>query len=343
MAKHYQGAFSKRFDGREEAIIDPALPIIDAHHHLYDRPNLRYLLDEYLSDAGAGHNIVGSVYIETKAMARSTGPDHLRPIGEIEFANGVGAMAASGRYGPCRACAAIVGYAELSAGDAVAELLDRAMATAPDRFRGVREMAFHHPSEALKQNMALCRPGILTSDGFQRGFRHLGPRGLSFDASIFHNQLPELRALADRFPDTLIILNHIGLAVCTGLAPDAREEVLDAWRSDLFEIARRPNIVCKIGGLGVPVWGFGFERRPDPVGYLELSAVWRPYVETAIEVFGVDRCMMESDYPSEGIACGYVPQWNALKDIVRSYSASEKSALFHDVAAKAYRIDLEAS
>jgi predicted TIM-barrel fold metal-dependent hydrolase len=339
MAQYFQRGMSKRFEGRDEPILDAGIPIIDAHHHLYDRANLRYLLEDYLEDADAGHDIVGTVYIETGAMSRTWGPQHLRPVGEVEFANGIGAMAASGRYGARRVCAAIVGHADLSAGDVVAELLDQALSIAPDRFRGVRQMVFHHPSEALARDLPLYPPGIMAADGFRRGFRHLAARRLSFDASIFHNQLPGLSALADAFPDTTIVLNHLGMAVGLGAGPAARAQIFHTWRCDLADLARRPNVVCKIGGLGVPVWGFGFEERPDAIGGAELAGVWRPYVEVAIAAFGVDRCLMESDYPSEGLACGFVPLWNALKSTVAGCTREEKTSLFHDVAARVYRID----
>lgn len=329
---------TKRDEGRDEPVIDPDLPVIDAHHHLFDRPSIRYFLEEYLADAGAGHNIVASVYVETRAMARPDGPEVLRPIGEVEFADGMAAMSASGGYGPCRVAAAIVGYADLSAGDCVAELLDRALAVAPDRFRGVRQMTMDYPDEAADRFMAYRPPrGILHRPGFQQGFRQLAPRGLSFDAAVFHHQLPDLAQLAGAHPDTTIVLNHLGMAMGMGLDEGGRAEVFRNWREGLRELARRGNVFCKIGGLGLPFWGFGFETRPDPIGYLELASAWRPYVETAIEEFGADRCMMESNYPPDARSCGFVPLWNALKYIVKGASDEERAALFHDTAARVYR------
>lgn len=333
---------SKRLEGRTEPIIDADVSVIDAHHHLFNRPNLRYLLEDFLEDAGAGHRIIGSVYIETQAMARLQGPQHLRAIGEIEFANGMGAMSSSGLYGACRVCAAIVGYAEISSGDSVAELLDHAMSAAPDRFRGVRQMTFSHPSPELSRMLSVrYAPGIIASESFRQGFRHVASRGLTFDATVFHNQLPEVAALAADFPDTTIVLNHIGMAMGLGRDSAGRQEVFNEWRAQLRELARHSNVACKIGGLGMPFWGFGFEKRPDPIGYLELADAWRPYVETAIDAFGTSRCLMESNFPLEGVSCGYVPLWNALKHTVRGCSAAEKASLFHDVAARVYRIDLE--
>ena len=332
---------NKRLDGRDETVIDPDLPIIDAHHHLFDRPALRYLLDDYLDDARAGHNIVASVYVETQAFERADGPEVLRPLGEVEFANGMAAMSASGRYGVSRVCAAIVGYADLRRGDAIAELLDRALEAAPERFRGVRQVTVEHPSDEPFRLMTHRPPaGILKHPGFGQGFRHLAPRGLSFDVAIFHHQLPELTDLADAFPETTIVLNHMGTLMALGLSERDKADAFRVWRSALHEFARRPNVVCKVGGLGMPFWGFGFEARPDPIGSAELASAWKPYVDTALEAFGVERSMMQSNFPPDGRSCGFVPSWNALKTIVHGCSAAEKAALFHGTAARVYRIQL---
>lgn len=329
--------------GRDEPILEPDLPIIDAHHHLVDRPGLRYMIDDYLADTRAGHRIVASVYVETLTFARTDGPAVLRPLGEIEFANGIGAMCDSGRYG-CRACAAIVGHADLRLGDQVAELLDRAMERAPDRFRGVRQVIIEDRSEAPYRFIPTRPPsGVMKSPGFRPAFAHLAKRGLTFDAAVFHHQLPEVIQLADAFPDTTIVLNHCGHAMAMDLDEAARQQVFLDYRRLMAEAGRRPNIHCKVGGLGMPFWGFRFEERKDPIGYRELAAAWRPYVETTIEAFGANRCLMESNYPSDGRSAGFVPLWNALKHIVRSASADEKAALFHGTAAKVYRIRQQAA
>jgi L-fuconolactonase len=330
----------KRLEGRDEPIIDPRLQIIDAHHHLFDRPNLRYLLEDYLADAGAGHDIVASVYIETQAFARASGPPLMRPLGEIEFANGVAAMCDSGVYGPRRVCAAIVGYADMRNGDDVAQFLDRALDIAPNRFRGVRQITIEHPSEEPFRFMT-HRPavGVLSSPGFKPAFQHLATRELSFDAAIFHQQLPQIAQLADEFSHTSIVLNHIGIPCMMGVDAHVRADLFQNWRRLLRDLAQRPNVSCKIGGLGLPFWGFGFDTRADPVGYQELAEAWRPYVETSIDLFGVERCMMESNFPPDARSCGFVPLWNALKHIVRGLSAPEKAAVFRDTAARIYRID----
>lgn len=284
--------------GRDEPILEPDLPIIDSHHHLFDRPQLRYMLDDYLDDARAGHRIVASVYLETQAFARTDGPEVLRPLGEVEFANGVGAMCASGTYGDCRVAAAIVGYADLRLGDPVAELLDRSLEVAPERFRGVRQVTIEDPSDAPYRFITHRPPsGVMKSPGFRPGFAQLVKRGLTFDTAMFHHQLQDLIDLADAFPEATIILNHCGHAMAMDMDEPARAAVFRKYREMIVEVARRPNIYCKIGGLGMPFWGFRFEERQDVIGYLELASTWRPHVETCIEAFGAERCMMESNYP----------------------------------------------
>ncbi|MCB1396642.1 MAG: amidohydrolase family protein [Rhodobacteraceae bacterium] len=328
---------ARRGDGQGEAIIDPDLPIVDAHHHLYDFPHYRYLLDDYLADCGSGHRFVASVYAEIQAFPRPNGPEALRHLGEVEFANGIGAMCASGQYGP-RVAAAIIGHADLRRGRAVGEFLDRAMEIAPDRFRGIRQIAIEHPDEEIYRYITHRPPkGVLRDPGFRDGFAELARRGLVFDAAVFHNQLPEIRALALAFPDAPIVLNHLGIAVGIQSGPAA---VFDDWRQGLRDLAQCRNVLCKIGGFGLPFWGFGFDQRSEGAGSAELAAVWRPYVEVALEAFGPDRCMMESNYPVDSRSAGFVPVWNALKLCMAGWSEAEKRAAFCTTATRVYGVDL---
>jgi predicted TIM-barrel fold metal-dependent hydrolase len=332
---------AKRLEGRDEPILDPDIPIIDAHHHLFDRHELRYLLDEYLSDAKAGHNIVASVYVETVAFARPSGPEVLRPLGEIEFANGIGAMAASGRYGDCHVCAGIVGFADMRSGDDVAKLLDASIAAAPDRFRGVRQVSIEHPSEApFTYMMNRPKPGVMSSPGFPKAMKHLADRGLSFDACVFHHQLGDIAVLADQFPHTTIVLDHLGFPIGLDLDVEGKKRVFEEWRMLVADVAKRQNVVCKLGGLGMPWCGFALERRTDPIGYMELADIYRPFIDVAVQVFGVSRCMFESNVPPDGRSYGFVPYWNAMKQITRDYSGDEKAALFHRTAAETYNLKI---
>lgn len=332
---------AKRLDGRDEPILEPDLPIIDTHHHLFLRPYVRYLFDDYLDDINAGHNVVASIYMDAQSMVRIEGPELFRPLGEVEFANGTAAMSASGVFGRRRIAAAIVCSAPVSAGDAVADYLDRAIALAPGRLRGVRQIAMTTENPIIKPTLRYkVAAGALVSDSFRQGMRQVHARGLSFETSIFHSQLGDLAELADGFPNTTIIVSHLGMAEGLGQNEAGRQEVFVAWRSAMRNLALRPNVICKVGGLGTPYWGFGFDKRTDPVGSLELAEAWRPYVEEAVAAFGANRCMAESNFPVDGVSCGYVPLWNALKHIMRNHTPEEKAALFHGTAARVYRVEI---
>ena len=333
---------SRRLEGRDEKIVEPDLPIIDAHHHLYEKPGLRYMPEEYAEDAQAGHNIVASVLVEGGAFFRQSGPEVLRPLGEVEFANGVGAMADGGKYGGLRICAAIVGYADLRLGDSVGWLLDRAMAAAPDRFRGIRQITMDYPTDAPFRFFLSGRPpaGVMQDPNFDNGFSQLAQRGLVYDATGFHVQLPDLAALADRYPYTQIVLNNLGTAVALDMNAKEKQAVFAEWKAKLAEAAKRPNLLCKVSGLGMPFWGFDLHEQEGEISSAELAELWRPYVETAIEHFGADRCLAGSNYPPDSRSAGFVPLWNALKLTVAGCSSSEKHALFAGTAARVYRISL---
>ena len=332
----------RRNELRDEPILDPDLPIIDAHHHLITRP-VTYMAGEYLADVTAGHDIRASVYVETRAFERTTGPEALRPLGEVEFANGIGAMTATGAFGACHVAAGIVGFADMRLGADIAPLLDRCLATAPERFRGVRQVLLEFDESREFPTVIGSRPpsGVMESDGFLPALKELEKRGLSFDVAVFHYDLPKLCRMADAMPGMSFVLNHAGIAAGFQQTPEERAATFRDWRRELRGGARRHNVLCKIGGLGMPHWGFDYSGHEGPVGHLTLAANWAPYVETAIECFGAGRCMMESNFPPDGRSSGYVPLWNALKHITRNAGADERAALFHGTARRVYRLDVD--
>lgn len=333
--------FPKCDEGGTEQIVDPALPIVDAHHHLFDRPALRYMFEDYQAHAGLGHNIIGSVYIETQAMARADGPEVMKAMGEVEFASGVAALGASGQYGPRRVAAAMVGFADMTLGAGIAPFLDRALAAAPERFRGVRQIALAHPEPEVLRYLTHKPPAdLLGSAEFSKALAELGKRGLRFDATVLHPQLPQLAAIADAHPDVPFVLDHMGLATARARTAEARAEVFADWRDGIRALAERPNVTCKIGGLGTSYWGFDFYLSDEPVTSQVLADAWKPYVETVIDAFGFDRCMAESNFPNDGRSAGFVPLWNALKLCVAGASGPEKAALFHGTAIRVYDIEL---
>lgn len=333
---------TKRLEGNDEEILEPDLPILDSHYHLFDLPGNRYMLDEYLADVNTGHNIIGSIYCETQAFSYKDGPEHMRPLGEVEFANGVAAMAASGHYGKCLVNHGIVGHANLTLGSIVGELLDRCMEVAPDRYRGIRHVAVEPPDDRAYKFIMTFRPprGVLETPGFPDGLKELEKRGLIFDAAIWHPTMPRLIELIDQFPNLQFVLNHMACAVGVDMSEQEKKDLFAYWSTNIKKIAERPNVVCKTGGLGMPFWGFGFEEREDVVGSPELAEAWRPFFETAVEAFGPKRCMMESNFPPDGRSSGFVPTWNAYKILTKDYTADEKAALYSQTAAQTYRLSI---
>ena len=325
-----------------EAIIEPELPIIDPHHHLWDRHGQTYLLQEFLAVAQSGHNIVGSVFVECGAFYRKTGPEMMQRLGEVEFANGVAAIAASQMYGKTQVCAGIVGSADLTFGSEIGELLDAQIASAGGRFKGIRLITKWDADEQLNNGRYLIPPKLMSDSDFRKGFAELGPRNLSFDTMIYHHQIPEVIDLARSFPDTTIILNHIGgLIAKTGTYLAKEKEATDTWRASMHELAKCPNVYVKLGGLGMSYLGFGFEKLSKPADSTQLAAAWGPLFDDCIEAFGAQRCMFESNFPPDRASVDYHVIWNAFKRVAAKYSAADKQALFFGTAAKAYRMKLD--
>lgn len=321
-----------------EPALLPELPIVDPHHHLWDRPGGRYLLDDLLADLDTGHRVEATVFLECRSMWRAAGPAEMRPIGETEFVAGVAAMSASGRYGTAVICEGIVGHADLRLGERVRPVLEAHIERGGGRFRGIRHITASDASPAIVTTAFVPPPGLLGDPAFRAGFAQLAPLGLSFDAWLYQTQLPELTALADAFPDTAVVLDHLGGALGIGPYAGRRDEMFAQWSRDLRELARRPNVMVKLGGLGMRICGFGFADRPMPPTSEQLAAAWAPYVELGIEAFGVGRCMFESNFPVDKGSCSYGVLWNAFKRIAGKYSHDERQALFSRTARHVYRL-----
>ncbi len=320
-----------------EEILEPELPICDPHHHLWDHPGRRYLLDELLADTGSGHNVVATVFVECMSMYRADGPEAMRPVGETEFVNGVAAMSASGSYGSTLVAAGIVSFADLTLGDRVGAVLDAHMAASP-RFRSIRHAAGWDASDRVRNSHTNPPPGLLGDEWFRRGFAELGRRGLHFDAWLYHPQIPELTKLAKAFPDTTIVLDHFGGPLGIGPYEGRRAEIFDYWKGAIRDLAQCPNVVAKLGGLVMPLNGFGFHRRERPATSSELVQATRDWYLHAIDCFGPDRSMFESNFPVDKASCSYHVLWNAFKRLTAGFGAGDKAALFHDTAARVYRL-----
>jgi predicted TIM-barrel fold metal-dependent hydrolase len=325
---------------RLEDIIDPKRPIVDPHHHLWDRGGQRYLIEEVTDDIASGHNIVATVYVDCRSMYHAHGPEAFRPVGEVEFANGVAAMSASAGYGPAAVCAGIVGHVDLLLGDDARPVLEAEIAAGGGRFQGIRHSSVWD-ADAEAAGIYATRPkGLLLDKTFRKGFACLAPLGLSFDAWLFHPQIGELADLARRFPDTKIVLDHCGGPVGIGSYAGRREEIFPVWKASLREIAKCPNVVVKLGGLAMKLFGGDFHERPMPPSSEDAAAAWRPTIETCIAAFGPERSMFESNFPPDKGQCSYQVIFNAFKRIAAPFSETEKTALFSRTATDFYRLNL---
>lgn len=323
-------------EAADEMSLEPELPICDAHHHLWERPPRDYLLGELLQDLHSGHNVVSTVAIECRYGYRKDGPEELRPVGETEFLESIAQhVAADGAIKP-RVAAAIVGHANLTLGDQAAAVLEAHRAASPARFRGIRHSTIWDGSSALRSD---APPGLLADGNFRRGFAWLGKFDLSFDAWLYHPQLPELAALAQAFPDVTIILNHIAAPLGVGPYAGKRQEVFQIWSRGIAALTSCPNVLVKLGGVGSLRSGYDWHERAVKPSSAELATALGPYFEWCIEKLGLSRCMFESNFPVEKLSTSYVNLWNSFKRMTEKYSASERAALFHDTAARAYRIE----
>ena len=319
----------------DEAPLEPGLPICDPHHHLWRRPDNPYLLDDFLRDASGGHRIVSSVAVECGAMYRETGPPELRPVGETEFLEGI-AVESSRTDSGTTVAAAIVAYADLALGDGVAAVLEAHLEASPGRLRGIRYSTMWDASDSFR---SVPRPGLLRNTAVRKGFARLQPLGLSFDAWLYHPQLSELVELARDFPETSIILDHIGGPLGLGPYEGRRDEVFRAWSADMAALSSCPNVVLKLGGVGSLRSGYDWHTREPRPGSAELAEAMRPCFEFCIEKFGAGRCMFESNFPVDRVSYSYVSVWNAFKIITRGCSEADRNTLFHDTAARVYRLD----
>lgn len=341
-----------------EAILEPDLPIIDPHHHLWDlRPLMAafpeprhafieavartpyYTFDELHADAASGHNVVATVFMECGAFYRAGADEAMKTVGEVEFVNGIAAQAASGLYGNYRACAGIIGHADLRLGGGAGRVLDALHAAAPDRFRGIRHQGAWDADPDVLGAPFHAPEGLYRDAQFREGFAELGKRGLSFDAWVLEPQLGDVIDLARAFPDQPIVLDHCGTPLNIASYGGTLDARFAPWRDAIHELARCENVSVKLGGLAMAFCGMPDHGPESGVPSEQLAAMWRPYIETCIDAFGPTRAMFESNYPVDKWGASYAVLWNAFKRITQSASADEKRALYSGTAARVYKLD----
>lgn len=340
-----------------EEILEPDLPIIDPHHHLWDRRPLmgslteplhpfiasvaltpHYTFEEFHAEVSCGHNVVGTVFLECGAFYRAGASDALKVIGEVEYVNGVAAQSASGLYGDARLCHAIIGHADLRLGDGARPVLEALMAASP-RFKGIRHAAAWDADADVLGRPFGHPPGLYLDATFRAGFKHLGELGLTFDAWLLEPQLDDFLSLARAFPDQPMVLDHCGTPLGIASYHGKLHERFDTWRAKIGEIATCPNVSIKLGGLAMAFCGLPDRGPAAGLSSEVLAAMWRPYIDTCIEAFGPQRAMFESNYPVDKWGASYAVLWNAFKRLTHGAGAEEKRALFAGTAARFYGIE----
>ena len=341
-----------------ETILEPGLPIIDPHHHLWDlRPLLPalaevdhpfiqtlrcapyYNFDGLLNDTRTGHNIIGTVFMECGAFYDARRPTELKVVGEVEYVNGVAAQGASGLYGQFAPCAGIVGHADLQRGEKASAVLDALIEAGNGRFRGIRHQAAWDADAEVLGPPFHAPEGLLRQDDFRKGFAELGRRGLTFDAWVLEPQLGDVIELARSFPDQPICLDHCGTPIGIASYRGKLDGNFERWRASIRELAKCENVVVKLGGLGMATCGLPEEGPEAGCDSETLARLWRPYIETCIEAFGPKRAMFESNFPVDRWSATYPVLWNAFKRITADASDDEKAALYAGSAASFYGIE----
>ena len=329
----------------KEAAVEPELPIIDPHHHLWDRSTVtdRYLLEELVEDTQE-HNVRQTVFVECSAMYRADGPEEFRVVGETEFVQGVAAKSASGSYGETRVATGIVGCANLRLGDRVSAVLEAQIAASPQRFRGIRHRAAWGKSAYIRSlggwpsEPSDAPHRILMDPDFRKGYAQLRTYGLTFEGWVFHTHIDDLADLAEAFPDTTIIFNHLGGPIGVESYAGRRKEVFTAWKMSVAKLAKCPNVVAKLGGLQMIVNGYGWHKREKPPNSDQLLESNRDWYNYTIDQFGPERCMFESNFPVDKLSCSYTVLWNQFKKLTKNFSKDERAAMFHDTAKRVYRL-----
>jgi predicted TIM-barrel fold metal-dependent hydrolase len=310
-----------------EEILEPDLVICDPHHHLWDRPDDVYMLEELHADLTSGHRIEQTVFIECRSAYRLEGPTAFGPVGETEFVVSTD---------PSGGIAGIIGHADLRLPE-LGEVLQAHVEAGQGRFRGIRQATVWDESPDVRRT-STNPPHMLADADFRRGLRTLGQAGLSFEAWLFHPQIAELTELARAFPDVPIVLDHLGAPLGIGPYHDHRAEVLASWRTSIHDLASCANVTIKLGGIGMPLFGMDWHEREGGATSAEIADTWGEEIRWCIEEFGVERAMFESNFPVDRASCSYATLWNAFKIIAADASPAEKAALFHDTAVRVYRL-----
>ncbi len=321
--------------GRREDILDPHREIVDPHHHLWQRENWHYELEQLWADTGDGHHVTQTVFVECGSNYHQDGPEHLKPVGETEY---VAAVAAQSALDPQQATiAGMVARADL-AHPALDQILDAHEEAGQGLFRGIRHYGALDPHPEALRIPGRARPNLYEEAAFRKGLARLGERGYSYDTWHFHHQNKAFCELAQAVPGTTMVLDHFGTPLGVGSYANQREEIFRQWQADIAAIAECPNVVAKLGGMAMPDNGFGWDQRSQPPSSDEFAQAQARYYHHTIDCFGPQRCMFESNFPVDRLSISYHVLYNGLKKIAARYTDAEQTAMFSGTARRVYRL-----
>ena len=328
---------------KEEALL-PDLPIIDPHHHLWNVGFGKYYVEELLNDINfSGHNVKATVYIMSSSNTKiysTQGPDEYITLPEIEFATNEGKRSDLIPNNHVKVNASIVGSLDLTHGVKIKPVIEKGLEISEGRLKGIRMLLASHKDPRITSGAVKSDLGLMLHPNFIEGAKCLEEAGLSLDFWIYHTQLHEMEQIAKALPNLNIILNHIGGPIHIGDYEGKQALTHREWRSAMLRLSRLPNICVKLGGLGMAVNGAKFHLQENPPTSTDLSEIWKPWIFETINMFGVEKCMFESNFPVDKGSCSYGSLWNAFKIISKEMSQDEKNKLFYENAANVYKIQI---
>ena len=319
----------------QEEIVEPDRRIIDPHHHLWNNRGSNYLIEELKSDTGSGHNVIKTVYMECGWSYREDGPNHLKVIGETEA---VVEQVEESKKTEGAFIAGIISRADLTLGEEVIEVLEAHQNASNGLFRGIRHAGARAEYPEVLSIPGRAPEGLFQDSNFLKGIKVLGSNGFTYDTWHYHYQNRDFAQMAKKVPDTLMILDHFGTPLGVGPYANKREEIFIKWKKDIKELSKLENVYMKIGGMAMPDNGFGWNTRSKPASSDEFVKAQSRYYLHAIECFGPERCMMESNFPVDRMSLSYHVLYNGLKKIVADFSKEERHQMFYGTAEKVYKV-----
>ena len=317
--------------GRWPGVLDRAVRVLMPGPLVDFVGDSQYVLNahmpsDYHGDTGK-YDVAGYVHIEAGWEAK--GP--MGPVGETKWVDALDDPPL-----------ALVAHADLTDAANLPAVLD-AHAAASSRFVGVRDMMAAHPSKKILDWAEST--ATLTSPEFEAGLRTVGERDLSFDAWVYSNQLRDLSRLAERVPDTRMVLDHMGTPIALagpfgglGQTPQQRDAIRRDWYEDLESVAQNPNVYLKLSGLLMCNLGFGYHEGDQRPTVSRVVDDIGSHIRRGIDTFGVDRCMFASNFPMDKVSIDWETLYDAFFEIVSDYSTEDQQKLFAGTAEDFYRL-----